>query len=114
MFARKHNQHQEAGQGLVEYALILVLVAVAAIIAMTTMGERIQTTFEYILISTQYTSVDSMIDHCMEDASNGQINSLKNHAENNPATFENRVNEMGDDGTITSACRTRLLEMVDS
>ncbi len=105
------NKHTEAGQGLVEYALILVLVAVAAIIAMSTMGGRIQATFEYILISTEYTSLDALIDHCMEGASNGEINSLKNHAENNPTAFENRVNELGDNETISSACRARMLEL---
>lgn len=111
MFASLQNQHQEAGQGLVEYALILVLVAVAVILGLTVMGDRVQTAFEYVLISTQHTSVDALIDHCLEGANNGQINSLKNQAVNNPATFETRINELGDAGTITSACRTRLIDL---
>lgn len=36
---------REEGQGLVEYALILVLVAVAVIVVLTTMGQQIQGVF---------------------------------------------------------------------
>jgi pilus assembly protein Flp/PilA len=38
----------EEGQGLVEYALILVLIAIAAILAMTFLGEQISAIFERI------------------------------------------------------------------
>ncbi len=36
------------GQGLVEYALILVLIAVVAIIALTNIGQKTNTTFSKI------------------------------------------------------------------
>ena len=35
----------EEGQGLVEYALILVLIAIVVIIAMTAVGKKVNTTF---------------------------------------------------------------------
>ena len=39
---------KEKGQGLVEYALILVLIAVAVILIMTTVGEQIFNGFSTI------------------------------------------------------------------
>jgi pilus assembly protein Flp/PilA len=39
---------REEGQGLVEYALILVLVAVAVIVVLTTMGNQIQGVFNRV------------------------------------------------------------------
>lgn len=40
---------QDGGQGLVEYALILVLVAIVVIGVLTTMGTRIQAAFTDIV-----------------------------------------------------------------
>ena len=40
---------REDGQGLVEYALILVLVAIVVIGVLTTMGTRIQVAFQDIV-----------------------------------------------------------------
>jgi pilus assembly protein Flp/PilA len=40
---------REEGQGLVEYALILVLIAVVVIVLLTTLGARVQTTFSKIV-----------------------------------------------------------------
>ena len=40
---------REDGQGLVEYALILVLVAIVVIGVLTTMGTRIQAAFQDIV-----------------------------------------------------------------
>ncbi len=40
---------RRAGQGLVEYALILVLVAIVVIGVLTTMGSRIQAAFQDIV-----------------------------------------------------------------
>lgn len=42
---------REDGQGLVEYALILVLVAIVVIGVLTTMGSRIQAAFQDIVSS---------------------------------------------------------------
>jgi pilus assembly protein Flp/PilA len=39
----------QAGQGLVEYALILVLVAIVVIGVLTTMGSKIQLAFQDIV-----------------------------------------------------------------
>ena len=39
---------EEEGQGLAEYALILVLISVAAIIAMTALGGKISEVFDEI------------------------------------------------------------------
>ena len=39
---------QEKGQGLVEYALILVLIAIVVIIALTALGDQVGTTFNTI------------------------------------------------------------------
>ncbi|MGH7867423.1 MAG: Flp family type IVb pilin [Candidatus Dormibacteraceae bacterium] len=38
-----------SGQGMVEYALILVLVAVAVVAVLATMGNRISDTFQHIV-----------------------------------------------------------------
>ena len=38
MFYYRSNQQQEKGQGLVEYALILVLVAIVVIVALSVLG----------------------------------------------------------------------------
>ena len=39
----------ESGQGMVEYGLILALVAVVVIVALTTMGEQISAIFESVV-----------------------------------------------------------------
>jgi len=39
---------REEGQGLVEYALILVLIAVVVIAALTALGTQVQAVFDYI------------------------------------------------------------------
>jgi pilus assembly protein Flp/PilA len=43
----------EKGQGLVEYALILVLVAIAAIIVMGTLGTQITAVFQEVVDTLQ-------------------------------------------------------------
>jgi len=40
---------QEKGQGLVEYALILVLIAIVVIIALTALGGRVSQVFSSIV-----------------------------------------------------------------
>ncbi|TVR18419.1 MAG: Flp family type IVb pilin [Anaerolineaceae bacterium] len=42
------HSHMEEGQGLVEYALILVLIAVVVIIALTFLGDTIDSIFNTI------------------------------------------------------------------
>jgi pilus assembly protein Flp/PilA len=42
-------RHRQRGQGLVEYALILVLVAIVVIGVLTTMGQKIQGAFNDIV-----------------------------------------------------------------
>ena len=39
---------QEEGQGLVEYALIIVLVAIVVIVALTALGGQVNSVFESI------------------------------------------------------------------
>ena len=39
---------EEEGQGLVEYALILVLVSIAAIVALTTLGDKLSPIFDKV------------------------------------------------------------------
>ncbi len=39
---------QEEGQGLVEYALILVLIAIAVIVALSLLGTRVDAIFDRI------------------------------------------------------------------
>lgn len=41
-------KEREEGQGMVEYALILVLVSVVAILALTAIGTNVNTVFETI------------------------------------------------------------------
>ena len=40
---------REEGQGLVEYALILVLIAVVVIVLLTTLGGQVRSTFSTIV-----------------------------------------------------------------
>ena len=40
---------REEGQGLVEYALILVLIAVVVIVLLTTLGDQVRSTFSKIV-----------------------------------------------------------------
>ena len=51
--ARLHNaaaslRDREEGQAMVEYALILALVSIAAIVALTALGGKVKTAFETI------------------------------------------------------------------
>ena len=41
-------EREEEGQGLVEYALILVLVSIAAIVALTTLGSKLSPLFNRV------------------------------------------------------------------
>ena len=41
-------QRPESGQGMVEYALILVLIAVVVIVVLTTLGHRVNNVFSNI------------------------------------------------------------------
>jgi pilus assembly protein Flp/PilA len=41
-------EREEEGQGLVEYALILVLVSIAAIVALTALGDAIGPVFDTV------------------------------------------------------------------
>jgi len=47
-FAREAGRGAEPGQGLVEYALILVLIGVVVIGILTALGERIEGVFRLI------------------------------------------------------------------
>ncbi|MDA8219584.1 MAG: Flp family type IVb pilin [Dehalococcoidales bacterium] len=42
-------RREEEGQGLVEYALILVLIAIAVIVILGLLGEQISTTFSTVV-----------------------------------------------------------------
>lgn len=50
---------RQEGQGLVEYALILVLIAVAVIIVVTQLGGQINQVFNLIVLQMQYPGVYS-------------------------------------------------------
>ena len=43
------KMQQEEGQGLVEYALIIVLVSIAVIVALTAMGTSVSSVFNSIV-----------------------------------------------------------------
>lgn len=47
---------KEEGQGLAEYALIIVLVAIAVVVALTAVGTEIENVFEGIQTELQNTS----------------------------------------------------------
>ena len=49
-FVKMQNKMQdEEGQGLVEYALIIVLVSIAVIVALTAMGTSVSSVFNNIV-----------------------------------------------------------------
>jgi pilus assembly protein Flp/PilA len=51
-FVKMQNKMQEEeGQGLVEYALIIVLVSIAVIVALTALGTSVSTVFSRIVTS---------------------------------------------------------------
>ena len=41
-------QHPESGQGMVEYALILVLISIVVIVILTTLGKQVNNVFSNI------------------------------------------------------------------
>ena len=45
---KKLEQLKKRGQGLVEYALILVLIAIVVILILTFLGQKVQTTFSRV------------------------------------------------------------------
>jgi pilus assembly protein Flp/PilA len=45
------NHHYQRGQGLVEYAMILVLVAVIVIIILALFGSSVGNMFSYIIVN---------------------------------------------------------------
>ena len=45
---KKLEQLRKRGQGLVEYALILVLIAIVVILILTFLGQKVQTTFSTV------------------------------------------------------------------
>ncbi len=47
-FNRLLEHDQEDGQGMVEYALILVLIAVVVIVVLTTVGKKVSNVFSNI------------------------------------------------------------------
>ncbi len=47
-FEEIRNRPDERGQGMVEYALILVLIAVVVIVILTTVGHRVNNVFSNI------------------------------------------------------------------
>jgi len=46
---RRSNTARERGQGMVEYALILVLVSIVVIVILLTMGQQIQNVFSNVV-----------------------------------------------------------------
>jgi pilus assembly protein Flp/PilA len=68
----------DGGQGLVEYALILVLVAIVAIAILTILGDQIQTVFCSIIVSLggdlAGSACASPVVHCVvESVASGQV-----------------------------------------
>lgn len=47
-FQELRDRSDESGQGMVEYALILVLIAVVVIVVLTTVGHRVNNVFSNI------------------------------------------------------------------
>jgi pilus assembly protein Flp/PilA len=47
-FVARHLERDEEGQGMVEYALILVLIAIVVIVILTTVGKRVNNVFSNI------------------------------------------------------------------
>ena len=51
VFATRGKHHKEKGQGLVEYALVILLVAVAVVAALTLFGTSVSSMFTSIVPS---------------------------------------------------------------
>jgi pilus assembly protein Flp/PilA len=47
-FIARHLERDEEGQGMVEYALILVLIAIVVIVILSTVGKRVNNVFSNI------------------------------------------------------------------
>ncbi len=47
-FVTRQFERDEEGQGMVEYALILVLIAIVVIVILTTVGKRVNNVFSNI------------------------------------------------------------------
>ena len=48
LHAVRRREDDERGQGMVEYALILVLIAVVVIVVLTTVGKKVENVFSNI------------------------------------------------------------------
>jgi pilus assembly protein Flp/PilA len=46
---KRHRQRWESGQGLVEYALILIMVSIVAILILISMGGQLNTMFSDVV-----------------------------------------------------------------
>jgi pilus assembly protein Flp/PilA len=46
---RRHRSDEQRGQGMVEYALILVLVSIVVIVILLTMGQQIANVFSNVV-----------------------------------------------------------------
>jgi Flp pilus assembly pilin Flp len=78
---RSHRRTSERGQGLVEYALILVLVGIVVIVALTTAGEKVRDIFCDVVInldpgaaSSQPACAAPRVSLSINDTSPGKIN----------------------------------------
>lgn len=77
----QHNYHDSKGQGLVEYALILVLVSIAAIVALGFLGNQVGGVFTDIssalnLSGIRITQVDIAADSSQANCQGGRRNLL--------------------------------------
>ncbi len=48
---RGHSRHRQSGQGLVEYALILIIISIVMIIFLLTMGKQVINVFSNVIIA---------------------------------------------------------------
>src|SRR2546430_4626776 len=66
MQSRRGAANGQSGQGMVEYALILVLVSIVVIVVLLTMGQQINTVFSNVVVALGGSYPCSRTDHSGE------------------------------------------------
>lgn len=110
-----HHSSFEKGQGLVEYAMILTLVAVVVIVILAVMGPSVGNVFSnvvaYLSPTSSFADLSAAVAGCVTH--NGARNSLTDAADdNNLSSFNHLLNVH--QGQLSGSCYSQLSSMASS
>ena len=109
-----HGAHPETGQGLVEYALILILVAVVVIGALATTGPAIADVYSTIIVALNdkptFADLEAAVESCVTHpgAKNPLLNTIAaEDLDGFKSTLETKKNK------ISGSCYSTLKSLAD-